>query len=235
MTQEPTVLPMFPLGSVLFPGMALPLHVFEPRYRTLVDDCLAGEPEFGVVLIERGSEVGGGDLRRDVGTVARIVEAVRFDDGRWGLGCVGVRRVRVDHWLPDDPYPRAEIADWEDEQVGPAATDLLVEVTARLRQVLAATAELGLPAAPATLELADDPVLASYQASALAPFGPADHHDLLAEPGPEARLAHLRHLLVEETEYLERRLAMASEDLGPPDDDDRPRPEPGDDPPDDDT
>ena len=219
MNPEPTVSPMFPLGSVLFPGMALPLHVFEPRYRALVDACLAGEAEFGVVLIERGSEVGGGDLRRDVGTTARIVEAVRFDDGRWGLGCVGVRRIRVQRWLSDDPYPRAEVATWDDEPAGPATPGLLSEVTTRLRQVLAACAELGLPAAPATLELDDDPVLASHQASALAPFGPADHHDLLAEPGPEARLVRLRDLLRDEAEHLERRMAMTSEDLGAPGDD----------------
>ena len=77
------LLPMFPLGSVLVPGAVLPLHVFEPRYRALVRSCLdSGEPEFGVVLIERGSEVGGGDVRFDVGTLARIVQAGRFDDGR---------------------------------------------------------------------------------------------------------------------------------------------------------
>ena len=67
---------MFPLGGVLLPGAVLPLHVFEPRYRQLVVDCLAdddGDPEFGVTLIERGSEVGGGDQRTDVGVVARMV------------------------------------------------------------------------------------------------------------------------------------------------------------------
>ena len=68
-------LPMFPLGTVLFPSVFLPLHVFEPRYQELTRDCLAGDNEFGVVLIERGSEVGGGDARFDVGTVARIIEA----------------------------------------------------------------------------------------------------------------------------------------------------------------
>jgi uncharacterized protein len=215
MSDGRAVLPMFPLGSVLVPGMALPLHVFEPRYRTLVDDCLAGDPEFGVVLIERGSEVGGGELRRDVGTVARIVEAVRFDDGRWGLGCVGVRRIRVDHWLADDPYPRAEVADWVDEPPQEDVEDLLVEVRTALRHVLATAAELGLPVAPATVELADDPVLASYQASALAPFGPADLHALLVEPGPELRLARLEAMLAEEGAFLEQRLAMASEPLDP--------------------
>ena len=62
---------MFPLGNVLFPHAQLPLHVFEPRYRALAETCLAGDGEFGVVLIERGSEVGGGDTRFSIGTVAR--------------------------------------------------------------------------------------------------------------------------------------------------------------------
>ncbi len=209
------LLPMFPLGSVLVPGMVLPLHVFEPRYVALVEACLAGEPEFGVVLIERGSEVGGGELRRDVGTVARIVEAVRFDDGRWGLGCVGVRRIRVEDWLPDDPYPRADVVDWDDDPPGGAVADLLATVTAQLRQVLAVTSELGLPASPATVELSDDPTLASYQATAVAPFGPADVHDLLVEPGPDSRLAKLGSMLTEEAGFLDQRLALASEPLDP--------------------
>ena len=76
-------LPMFPLGSVLFPTMVLPLHIFEERYRALVADCLAGEQEFGVCLIERGFEVGGGDERTAVGTVAQIIDAKQFDDGRF--------------------------------------------------------------------------------------------------------------------------------------------------------
>ncbi|MET0884534.1 MAG: LON peptidase substrate-binding domain-containing protein, partial [Acidimicrobiales bacterium] len=105
---------MFPLGTVLFPTMLLPLHVFEPRYRALVDDCVAGDGEFGVTLIERGSEVGGGDVRTDVGTVARIVQVERFEDGRFAVAAVGTRRIRIERWLADDPYPRAEVVDWED-------------------------------------------------------------------------------------------------------------------------
>ena len=97
------VLPMFPLGTVLLPGMVLPLHVFEPRYRQLVQDCEAGDGEFGVVLIERGSEVGGGDVRTDVGTVAKIVQSQSLPDGRYLLATVGARRLRVERWLDDDP------------------------------------------------------------------------------------------------------------------------------------
>jgi Lon protease-like protein len=213
----PVELPMFPLGSVLVPGMVLPLHVFEPRYQALVEHCLAGTPEFGVVLIERGSEVGGGDLRRDVGAVARIVEAARFDDGRWALGCVGVRRIRVERWLPDDPYPRAEVLDWPDEAASPEAPAAARRVTTALRQVLALAAELGVPAAPATTELSDDPGIASHQATALAPLGPVDTHALLCEPGVDARLARLEALLAEEVEFLSARLALASEPLDPDD------------------
>src|SRR5215210_7826858 len=105
---------MFPLGTVLFPGAYLSLHVFEPRYRALVQACLDGTPEFGVVLIERGSEVGGGDSRFDVGCVARIIEAGESPDGRWALGTVGTRRVRVREWLPEAPFPRADLEDWPD-------------------------------------------------------------------------------------------------------------------------
>ena len=101
----PDGLPMFPLGTVLFPGALLPLHVFEERYRQLVKDCLAGEPEFGVVLIDRGHEVGGGDVRREVGTVARILEVAELPDGRYFLQAAGVRRIRVQAWLDDAPYP----------------------------------------------------------------------------------------------------------------------------------
>src|SRR5256885_11623664 len=85
-------LPMFPLGTVLFPFAPLPLHIFEPRYRALAQDCVRGNGEFGVVLIERGFEVGGGDTRFGTGTVARMVEAAELPDVRWMLTAVGTRR-----------------------------------------------------------------------------------------------------------------------------------------------
>ena len=80
-----TRLPMFPLSAVLFPHAPMPLHVFEPRYRALMRDCLAGDARFGIVLIERGSEVGGGDERSALGTRGVITKAVELPDGRWVL------------------------------------------------------------------------------------------------------------------------------------------------------
>jgi Lon protease-like protein len=94
---------MFPLGTVLLPNAHLPLHIFEPRYRALIRDVLAGDGEFGVVLIERGHEVGGGDARFAVGTVARVVQSAELPDGRWLVDAVGTERFRVTEWLPEDP------------------------------------------------------------------------------------------------------------------------------------
>jgi Lon protease-like protein len=197
---------MFPLGTVLVPSAGLPLHVFEPRYRALVRDCLAGDREFGVVLIERGSEVGGEDVRTDAGTVARIVEAAELPDGRWALGAVGVRRLRVAAWLPDDPYPIAEVDDWPDPEPGAGYTEGLATCISNLRRALALATEAGDATAPATIELTDDPVLASYQAIAVAPLGPLDRHRLLVADTPDARVEQLDDLLREAIELLELRL-----------------------------
>jgi Lon protease-like protein len=201
------VLPMFPLGTVLLPAGLLPLHVFEPRYRQLVRDCLAGVPEFGVALIERGSEVGGGDVRTTVGTVARIVEAAELPDGRFALGTIGVRRIVVQSWLPDDPYPVAEVDDWPDPDPGPDHDGLLADAVGRLRRALALASEAGDAAAPATVELVEDPILAGYQAVALAPISVLDRHQLLAATTPEDRLRRLGKHLDDALEVLGARLA----------------------------
>jgi Lon protease-like protein len=213
------VMPMFPLGTVLFPSLVLPLHIFEPRYRRLIQDVLAGDqeagPEFGVCLIERGSEVGGGDVRVGVGTVARVHEASELPDGRWAVVAIGVRRMRVDAWLPDDPYPRAEVSDHPDPIPDAHQLDLLPEVERRLRTALAKAAELGSSATPATFELSDDPVLASHQMSALAPIATIDQQSLLAAGSVGMRLASLHAALGDAIEVLDLRLG--GEGPGPDD------------------
>jgi Lon protease-like protein len=200
-------MPMFPLGMVLFPGVYLPLHVFEPRYRELVGLCLAGIPEFGVVLIERGSDVGGGDARFDVGCIARIVTAAQLDDGRWVLETVGTRRVCVTRWLSDDPYPRAEVDDWDDPPASASTEKRRGEIEATLRRVLAMAAEMGEDVVDATVAIDDEPVLAGYQMAASAPLGPLDQQSLLEAETTDARLEVLGRLLDEEEAVLARRLA----------------------------
>ena len=205
MAESDDPMPMFPLGSVLFPHAYLPLRIFEPRYRTMVDDLLAGSGEFGVVLIERGSEVGGGDVRHRVGTVARVIQAVPQPDGGWLIGVTGVRRVRVEQWLPDLPYPRAIVTDWAD---GPPAAGAEIDaVLAVLRRVLAMRAELDEPGAPATVELEAALDIRLWQMCAVAPVGPVDDLALLRSPTAVSRLNTLRELLDDESTVLAHRLS----------------------------
>jgi Lon protease-like protein len=200
---------MFPLGTVLFPYAILPLHVFEPRYRVMVRECLRTDHEFGVVLIERGSEVGGGDVRFPVGTLARIVRATELDDGRYALSAVGVRRLRVDEWLPDDPYPQANVVELDEPGLGPdehddarAARD---RVEVALRRVFALWAEIEPRVAGVRMELSADPRQAAFEAAAVAPIGPLDAQRCLEAVGAPARLALLESVLAEEIEVLEAR------------------------------
>lgn len=196
---------MFPLQAVLFPGVAMPLHVFEPRYRALTRHCLDADGRFGVVLIERGSEVGGGDVRVSVGTCARIVEAAELPDGRWLLMVVGTDRVGVERWLPDDPYPQADVTLLRDAPAGADAPQQRAAVERLLRRALALKVELGEPAAAATVELDPDPAIAAYQAAALAPLGALDCQRLLEQDGPDQRLALLASALTEEINVLAQR------------------------------
>lgn len=199
--------PMFPLGTVCFPHAVLPLHVFEPRYRALVADCLAADRRFGVVLIERGHEVGGGDQRFALGTMNRIVQANELPDGRWALVTVGTERVTVREWLPDDPYPRAVVVPRPDVAPARDATGAVDAARTALVRVHALRAELGLPAHTGDLLVDDDVVRLSYEAAILAPVGPLDAHALLACDDPVDRLQRVTDLLAGEIELLQFRLA----------------------------
>jgi len=208
---------MFPLGSVLMPGAVLPLHVFEPRYRALIRDCIESpEHEFGVVLIDRGSEVGGGDERRAVGVVARMVQVAELDDGRFAVVAVGTRRIRVNSWLPDEPYPLADVDDWIDENPDEFGLDDLVEeLRSRVRRAAALASELGDPVVDPADEISSDPLLASYHLSALAPMGPVDAYRLLCAPGPRARLALLGDVLDDVEAVLQFRLLTDGDPIDP--------------------
>lgn len=201
-----TELAMFPLGTVLLPYAALPLHVFEPRYRALVEACLGGSREFGVVLIERGSEVGGGDTRFARGTVAHITRADRLDDGRYVLLAVGAERLAVTRWLDDDPFPRA-LVERLPVPTAPVEGVALVEgVRGALVAVAARRVELGEPAPPVDLTLSDDLVRAVYEAAAFAGLGPLDALELLGIDDGAELARRLGGMLADQLEILDARI-----------------------------
>jgi len=199
--------PMFPLGTVLFPHGVLPLRVFEPRYRAMVTHCLDHDARFGVVLIERGSEVGGGDTRFHVGTVAQIVQAARTPDGRFSLATVGTERIDVLEWLPDDPYPRAIVRTRADVEPTRDGTPISDAVRVLLERVHELRAQLGAPAHSGAVVLSADLVRASFEAAILAPLGPLDAQTLLEHDDAVDRLDALSECLVHEVELLEFRLS----------------------------
>ena len=106
-TQDPgptEELRLFPLNVVLFPGMALPLRIFEERYKLMIGECLETDLPFGVVLIREGREAGGPAKARQVGTAARITQVERLEEGRMNLATVGERRFRIVDTVQESPY-----------------------------------------------------------------------------------------------------------------------------------
>src|SRR6476659_7946599 len=168
------ILPMFPLGNVLLPYMPLRLRVFEQRYLVMLSNLLQTEAaEFGVVLIERGQEVGGGEQRFGLGTIAEIT-TLGTQDGFIGLLAEGRGRFRVDAWLDDEPHPRDEgtpVPDlvW-DEQWRP----LLPTAERSVRRCLTLASEFSSDTWPADIGVEPDPVAAACQLAGVAPLGPLD-------------------------------------------------------------
>jgi len=235
-TETPrSTIPLFPLGTVLFPGVLLPLHVFEPRYRALVRRLMASEDrwsrEFGVVGIRQGWEVGADGARAlyDVGCTAELRQVTPYDDGRFDIISVGRRRFRlhdVDPWA--QPYLCGSV-EWLPESPGdPGEPELLArsvgELFLRCRQLLRAY-EPATDGAPADGEepedppqpdqperdryaLPEDPQLVSHLVATAAPFTLDDRQSLLAATNTTDRLRRELRLLKREVTMLTRLRAV---------------------------
>lgn len=194
---QPDPLPLFPLHTVLFPGGALPLHVFEPRYRLMIDRCLESDAPFGVVLISKGREVGEAATPHDVGTLARIVQHERLDDGRLNLVCVGADRFRVRELRTDEPYLSALVEPLEEAPEPPPA--------ALAEQLRAAVDRfVGRPDERPSLRLPGDPTALSFAVAGGIPLPLDQAQALLAETSTSARLRALIEILEREARLRER-------------------------------
>lgn len=197
---------MFPLGSVLLPGQLLPLHIFEARYQAMLEHCRDNGDEFGVVLIERGHEVGGGDIRSDVGTVARILDVSRAAPGHWAVVAAGVRRIRVQRWHSDDPWPHADVEPLTDTDapdgdgtdttsLAPALQEQWSGVLHRLTVVADIATAMGDESYAEMPDVAPHPRLGSFQVAALSPLGAFDRQKILATRSLGERVGMLTEML----------------------------------------
>jgi Lon protease-like protein len=210
-------LPLFPLGTVLYPGLLLPLNIFEERYRELVRDLLDGpEPRrFGVVAIRKGRETGidGISALYQIGCTATVREVAEQDDGRYHLVTVGTQRFRLAALDKSRPYLQGEVDLLEEEVGDEAAAGLAVHAVQRgfhgYVEALASreSVEVTVP------ELPDEPLLLSYLVAASMILDLSVRQDLLAEPDAERRLGAERALLARETTMLRSLTATPAPDL----------------------
>ena len=210
-------LPLFPLGAVLYPGMLLPLHIFEERYRQLIQDLLDGpEPrQFGVIAIRKGRETGidGVDSLYEVGCTAALRRVERHEDGRYEIVTVGTQRFRLLALDETRAYLQGEIEFLPDDDADPVeAGPAVAAVQAAFRTYLDALTEWG-GATVRLEELPDEPVLLSFIVAAAMVIDLPAHQALLAEPDALRRLEAQRALLARETAMLRTTTSRLAPDL----------------------
>lgn len=201
-------LPMFPLGRALLPAEALPLRIFEPRYLEMMEVVRDGDGEFGVVLISRGWETGGGDDRYGVGTIAKVAQDVALAEDQRAVVAVGATRFAVEEWLPDDPYPLARITGRSDDRAPVGEEARIRELGVRVRRLYALASELGADTAAQDLALPGDLELAVWRLGSLIPLSEYDRQRLLELDDPSARLDEIDTLLADVIDELTMRLAQ---------------------------
>ena len=197
---------LFPLQTVLFPGMRMPLHIFEERYKIMVRECIEEDAPFGVVLIRSGAEVGAGAVPCDVGTTARIVQVEHLDEGRMNLFTIGEQRFRIIAVNTTSPYLRGEVellGRRGDAQPPPALMARAQELfDAYLRTYLALggqwTRGVDLPADPGGA--------ADYIAARMDIAAPLKQ-ELLEQLSPEGRLSRELEIIADELPEMRLRLA----------------------------
>ena len=211
------MLPLFPLGAVLYPGMVLPLHIFEERYRQLVRDLLEQpEPrEFGVIAIRKGRETGidGVHSLYEIGCTATLRRVDELEGGRFDLVTVGTRRFRLLALDQTLPYLQGEIELLAENAVDQAAAAPYVHaVQVALRAYLDALTERG-GATVRIEELPSEAVLLSFVVAATMVIDLPERQGLLDEPDTARRLGAERALLARETAMLRATTSRPAPDL----------------------
>jgi Lon protease-like protein len=207
------LLALFPLHTVLFPGMPLPLHIFEERYKLMIGRCIEEERPFGVVLIQSGPEVGGPAVPHMVGTTAHIASVKRADDGRMNLIAIGQERFRIVEVVRHEPYLIARVESLGDEQPGAEAPPLAVEVRAVLATYLSDLFAL-LEQPEEELEIPAEPSRLSMVAAAVMQISMSERQALLEMTDVCMRLQQEKEWLARENEK-QRALLRMRKHLGP--------------------
>jgi Lon protease-like protein len=192
---DPMEMPLFPLNVVLFPGMVLPLHIFEPRYREMINRCIDEDIPFGVVLIQEGLEVGGAAKPHPIGTAARIAKVERLADGSMNITVVGTQRFRILELDNSHSYLSAKVAQYP---IVNGSTKAAEEMAHRVRPKIIDYVALLSKASHTELKLdrlPEDPTTLAFLVAIALQVDNADKQKLLALSGVPEILDRERYLL----------------------------------------
>ena len=204
-------LPLFPLRTVLFPGQALPLHIFEARYRQMIADCMEADATFGVVLIQEGMEVGSLATPYEVGTTAVIEDIERLPDGRMNIVTIGQERFQLRSYdVTGKPYLVGRVSPWPWSDDAPPEAGLKQAVRRRVEQYVgllsqASETDISLDSIP------QNPSELAALAAVVLQIPPEQKQTLLETPSVDELLRELDQLLREENRGLQ--LVLASTHL----------------------
>jgi Lon protease-like protein len=202
-----THIPIMPLNAVLFPGMPMPLFIFEPRYRAMIERCQEESIPFGVALIREGQEVGGPAVPWEVGTTATIVHSHEGSDGGLNVLAIGTERFRLLRLDDQEPYLTGEVEVLPEPDSASAPAELYAELQELFSNHLRLVLQLmGHP--EIELEMPETPVRLSYMVAAHLTCPPLARQRLLEMDDVAQRLFHEKHLLQKESE--EYRLLLAA-------------------------
>ena len=190
---------MFPLGSVLFPGGIMPLRIFEPRYLQLFSELTEEDSTFGTCLIEKGHEVGGQDSRFSYGTLCKITDLKELGQNQLAVQCLGIKRILVRKWLPDNPYPVAQIEELDEGEN--KDFQLKEEIIEELERCYVLLVQMGVIPAE-SMDIKGLERIDLYTACALAPLGQLDKYKLLAAESENDRSRLLLSQITSERETL---------------------------------
>jgi Lon protease-like protein len=198
---------LFPLQTVLFPGMRMPLHIFEERYKIMIRECIEEDAPFGVLLIRSGAEVGGSAVPCNVGTTARISQVEYLDDGRMNIFTMGESRFRVDHLNTERDFLRGDVNVVQQDAAEPGAFDLLPKVLTLFDEYLRTYLAIG-DQWLRGVDLPDDPGEAADYIAARTDTATEIKQEWLEQLSPEARLRREIEVLKDELPDMRVRLAM---------------------------
>jgi uncharacterized protein len=196
-------LPLFPLNTVLFPGMMLPLHIFEDRYKEMMQRCLSNSEPFGVVLLKDGRAEGPLGAVHEIGTIAEITQVKRLQGGRMNIVSVGHRRFRLHSLHHENPYLTGIVEDYPLDNIDSMVTQKLAQrIMTRLTSYLKTFRQMGKLNVDFQ-QFPDDPETLAFLTAIVLPISNEEKQDLLSMPDAEEILREEYELLRHEASILE--------------------------------